>query len=195
MESASETIVRDRCPTRVAVLGGAWLALLAGAGLNAGWLFSALMKAGVQFRQGPAAGIDSEETGRILAGVLAQPAFVVVFLVGMVIGPVSAWMLLRQARDLGPAGRHRRVAAWMLLAAAALGVGQLTLARTIAERAVARTEALVSGDAARATQARAALDQAHRASEAGYVAESALVAVGLMLAARPSRRAAAVPSA
>ena len=188
MPDSGHTRRSHRCPTLVAFLAGAWLALLVGSGLNAGWLFSALMKAGVQFRQGPATGIDSEETGRILAGVLAQPAFVAVFLFGLVAGPWSAWLLLRRARGVEHPGTHLRVAAFLLLAAAAIGAGQLVLARTIADRAVERTEALVSGDQARAAQARAALDGVHRVSEVAFSAQVFLVALGLLAVIRPASR-------
>jgi hypothetical protein len=175
----------SRCPTAVALLSSAWLALLLAAGLNAGWLFSTLIKAGVQFRQGPAVGIDSEETGRILAGILAQPGFVGVFLAGMLAGPACAWMLLRAARRTAGAGRATRLAALAMLAAAAIGAGQLVLARAIAERAVERTEALVSGDEVRATHAREALDRVHRASELAYGGQVVLVALGVLLAVWP----------
>jgi hypothetical protein len=178
----------DRCPMPVAWLCAAWLALLVGAGLNAGWLFSALMKAGVQFREGPAAGIGSDETGRILAGVLAQPAFVAVFLFGLLAGPICAWLLMRLARIPGPSAARMRWAALTLLAAASVGAGQLVLARAIADRAMDRTEALVSGDAERAASARASLDQVHRVSEAAFGAQVFLVALGSLLSARPRLR-------
>ena len=104
MADSGHTSRSHRCPTLVAFLAGAWLALLAGAGLNAGWLFGALMKAGVQFRQGPATGIDSEETGRMLAGVLAQPAFVAVFLFGMLAGSLVAQAVVTKVMKLSYAG-------------------------------------------------------------------------------------------
>jgi hypothetical protein len=78
------------------------------------------------------------------------------------------------------------VAAVGLLLAGAIGAGQLWLARTIADRALERTEALVSDDQARAAAARSALDSAHRGSEAIYAMQTGLVAASaLVLALRP----------
>ena len=74
----------------------------------------------------------------------------------------------------------------MLAIAGGLGVGQLWMARRIADRALERTEALVSDDQARAVAARSALDIAHRSSETAYAVQVGLVAVaGAMLARRP----------
>ena len=174
------------CPPLVAALLGAWLALLLGAGLNAGWLFSALMKAGLQFRSAQTAVLDSDETGRVMAGVLAQPAFLVVFMLGMAIGPCCAWLLMRHAKS-NPGHRRRLVLVSAMLAfAGGGGAGQLWMARRIADQALERTEALVSADQARALAARQALDVAHRASEGAYAVQVGLVAVaGAMLARRP----------
>jgi hypothetical protein len=70
--------------------------------------------------------------------------------------------------------------------AGAIGGAQLALARTIADHAVERTEALVSDDQPRAAAARSALDAAHRASEAAYAAQTLLVAAAaLILVPRP----------
>ena len=175
----------DRCPPAVAGLLGAWLALLVGAGLNAGWLFAALMRAGLQFREASNASLDSEETGRVMAGVLAQPAFVAVFLFGLVVGLSSAWMLLKR---VPPGSRPGRIvfAAALLASAGGLGAAQLWKARQIADLAVERTQALVSGDRPRADAVRAALDAAHRSSETVYAAQVGLVAVACVaLALRP----------
>jgi hypothetical protein len=168
------------------LLVGAWLSLLVAAGANAAWLFTALKRAGVQFASRDTRMLDAEETGRVLAGVLAQPAFLVVFILGLVAGPVCAWLLLGRARAGGAGSRRLRVAAAGLLLAGAIGAGQLWLARTIADRALERTEALVSDDQARAAAARSALDSAHRGSEAIYAMQTGLVAASaLVLALRP----------
>lgn len=175
-----------RCPPIVPALIGAWMALLVGAGLNAGWLFSALMKAGLQFRSGEIGALDSEETGRLMAGVLAQPAFLAVFVLGLMFGPLCGLVLVRRARGTGAPGRRMHWAAACLVVAGGVGAGQLWLARSIADRAVERTEALVSNDPIRASAARAALDSSHRWSEGAYVVQTALVAAAaLMLALRP----------
>lgn len=176
-----------RCAPIVPALIGAWMALLVGAGLNAGWLFSALMKAGLQFRSGEIGALDSEETGRLMAGVLAQPAFLAVFVLGLMVGPFCAWMLMRQARRAGGSGRRMRWAAVCLVVAGGIGAGQLWFARTIADRAVERTEALVSNDQARASAVRAALDSAHRASEGVYAVQTGLVAAAALILAPRSR--------
>ena len=175
------------CSPLVAALLGGWLALLLGAGLNAGWLFSALMRAGLQFRSAQAAALDSDETGRVLAGVLAQPAFLAVFVLGLVVGPFCAWLLMRQARATPIFRRRCVLAAAMLAVAGAAGAGQLWMARRIADRALERTEALVSGDQPRAASARAALDAAHRGSETGYALQVGLVAVASVILAWRSR--------
>lgn len=176
-----------RRPSIIPALLGAWMALLVGAGLNAGWLFSALMKAGLQFRSGQIGALDSEETGRLMAGVLAQPAFLAVFVLGLMVGPLCAWMLLRRARGAGAPGKRMRWAAACLVIAGGIGAGQLWLARTIADRAVERTEALVSNDQARASAARAALDSAHRASEGAYALQTGLVTAAALILALRSR--------
>lgn len=184
MQVDAPTSARDRCPPLVAALLGAWLALLVGAGLNAGWLFGALMRAGLQFREASNAALDSEETGRVMAGVLAQPAFLVVFVFGLVVGPSSAWMLLKR---VPPGSRPGRIvfAAALLATAGGLGAVQLWKSRQIADLAVQRTEALVSGDRARADAARATLDVAHRSSETAYAVQVGLVATaGVALALR-----------
>jgi hypothetical protein len=175
------------CPTSVAALLGAWLAMLLGAGLNAGWLFSALMKAGLQFRSAQTAVLDSDETGRVMAGVLAQPAFLVVFVLGLVIGPFCAWRLMRRAGANAACRRRFTLAAAMLAIAGGLGVGQLWMARRIADRALERTEALVSDDQARAVAARSALDIAHRSSETAYAVQVGLVAMACAVLARRPR--------
>lgn len=182
-----EIVGKARCPTPVAVMTGAWIALLVAGGANAAWLFSALKRAGVQFA-GEARVLDAEETGRVLAGVLAQPAFLLVFVFGMVCGPLCAWLLLRRARGLGGPARHLKLAAMCLLLASAAGAGQLVLARLIADRALERTGALVSGDSERAAQARARLDSAHALSERVYGAQTLLVAFGMILMVRPAER-------
>ncbi len=179
----SDADMHVRWPSIVPALIGAWLALLVGAGLNAGWLFSMLMKAGLQFRSGGIGALDSEETGRLMAGVLAQPAFLAVFVLGLMVGPLCAWMLVRRAKWYGGSGRRMRWAAACLAIAGGIGAGQLWLARTIADRAVVRTEALVSNDQARASSARAALDSAHRASEGAYALQTGLVAMAALLLA------------
>lgn len=186
MQADTQPIVRDRCPPIVAGLLGAWLALLVGAGLNAGWLFAALMRAGLQFREASNASLDSEETGRVMAGVLAQPAFVVVFIFGLVVGLSSAWMLLK---PVPRGGRPRRLvfAAALLAFAGGIGAAQLWKARQIADLAVERTEALVSGDRPRADAARAALDLAHRTSETAYAVQVGLVAVACVALALRGR--------
>jgi len=131
--SASPSVVRP--PFVAGLLIGGWLSLLVAGGANAAWLFMALKRAGVQFASSDTRMLDAEETGRVLAGVLAA---------------------------------------------------QLLLARTIADRALERTEALVSDDQPRATSARAALDSTHRASEAAYAVQTGLVALAaLILAPRP----------
>ena len=175
------------CPALVAAMIGAWLALLLAAGLNAGWLFSALMKAGLQFRSASSASLDSEETGRVMAGVLAQPGFVVVFLTGLVVGPLSALLLLRGVGPKRPGARRPVATAALLAFAGAVGLGQLWMARGIAELALERTEAMVSGDSARADMARAALDARHRNSETVYAAQVGMVAVAAVLLARRPR--------
>jgi hypothetical protein len=182
--SAAQTVARP--PFLAGLLIGGWLSLLIGAGANAGWLFMALKRAGVQFASRDTRMLDAEETGRVLAGVLAQPAFLAVFMLGMVVGPAGAWLLLRRARTGGPGARRLRWAAAGLVVAGAIGGAQLALARTIADHAVERTEALVSDDQPRAAAARSALDAAHRASEAAYAAQTLLVAAAaLILVPRP----------
>ena len=183
----SEIVGKARCPTPVAAMTGAWLALLVAGGANAAWLFSALKRAGVQFT-GEARVLDAEETGRVLAGVLAQPAFLLVFAFGLLCGPLCAWLLLRRARGLAGMARHLKLAATCLLLASAAGAGQLVLARVIADRALDRTEALVSGDSERAARARARLDSAHALSERVYGAQALLVAFGMILMVRPAER-------
>ena len=186
VQSEAPKPAQDRCPPLVAGLLGAWLALLVGAGLNAGWLFSALMRAGLQFRDASDSALDSEETGRVMAGVLAQPAFVAVFLFGLVVGLCCAWVLMKRS----PGGsRPRRLvfAAALLASAGGLGAAQLWKAREIADLAVERTAALVSGDRPRADAARAALDVAHRSSETTYAAQVGLVAMACVALARRSR--------
>lgn len=182
--SASPSVVRP--PFVAGLLIGGWLSLLLAGGANAAWLFMALKRAGVQFASSDTRMLDAEETGRVLAGVLAQPAFLVVFILGLVAGPASAWLLLKRSRVGGPGARRLRWAAAALLLAGAIGAAQLLLARTIADRALERTEALVSDDQPRATSARAALDSTHRASEAAYAVQTGLVALAaLILAPRP----------
>ena len=188
MGADSEIIGKARCPVPVAVLGGAWLALLVAGGANAAWLFSALRRASVQFASGDVRVLDAEETGRVLAGVLAQPAFLLVFSVGLLCGPLCAWMLLRRARSIGAHGRHLRLAAICLLVAGVAGAGQMVLARVIADRAIERTGALVSGQADRAEGARARLDVAHVWSERIYAGQGLLVALGMILMVRPAER-------
>lgn len=166
---------------------GAWLALMVAGGANAAWLFGALKRAGIQFASSDARMLDAEETGRVLAGVLAQPAFLLVFGVGLAFGPVTAWTLLRRAGGAGGAGRHLRRAAACLLLASAACAGQMVLARVIADRAIERTEALVSGDPTRATEVRGRLDSAHALSERIYGGQMVLVAAGLALMAWSGR--------
>lgn len=175
------------CPASVAALIGAWLALLLGAGLNAGWLFSALMKAGLQFRSASSGALDPEETGRVMAGVLAQPGFLVVFVLGLVVGPLCALLLLRGLDRKRPGSRWTLAAAALLLLAGGTGAAQLWMARDIAELALQRTEALVSGDRPRADAARAALDAQHRRSETTYAAQVGMVVVASVLLARRPR--------
>lgn len=185
MQTDTQPVARDRCPPLVAALLGAWFALLVGAGLNAGWLFAALMRAGLQFREASNAALDSEETGRVMAGVLAQPAFVAVFMFGLIVGLSCAWMLLKR---VPPGSRPGRVvfAAALLASAGGLGAVQLWKARQIADLAVERTQALVSGDRPRADAVRSALDVAHRSSETAYAVQVGLVAVACVaLALRP----------
>lgn len=188
MGTTEEIIGKDRCPTPVAAMASVWLALLIGAGVNAGWLFHALMRADVQFRGSGASSIDAAETGRILAGVLAQPAFVAVFVFGLLAGPLCAWLLLKQAQGLSRMAGHLRISAAALVLAGLAGAGQLLLARSIATRAEARTEALVSADISRATEARSALDRLHRWSERIYAGQSILVALGMTIMLKPAAR-------
>ncbi len=169
-------------------MASVWLALLIGAGVNAGWLFHALMRADVQFRGSGASSIDAAETGRILAGVLAQPAFVAVFVFGLLAGPLCAWLLLKQAQGLSRMAGHLRISAAALVLAGLAGAGQLLLARSIATRAEARTEALVSADISRATEARSELDRLHRWSERIYAGQSILVALGMTIMLKPAAR-------
>jgi hypothetical protein len=124
----------------------------------------------------------------VLAGILAQPAFLLVFGAGLVLGPIAAWLLLRMAREVGFAAPRLRSAAGCLLLASAAGAGQLVLARVIADRAIERTEALVSGESARAVEARSRLDAAHVWSERIYGGQTMLVMAGLILMAWPDRR-------
>lgn len=131
--SASPSVVRP--PFVAGLLIGGWLSLLVAGGANAAWLFMALKRAGVQFASSDTRMLDAEETGRVLAGVLAQPAFLVVFILGLVAGPASAWLLLKRSRVGGPGARRLRWAAAALLLAGAIGAAQLLLARTIADRA------------------------------------------------------------
>lgn len=194
MGSTEEIIGKDRCPTPVAAMASVWLALLVGAGVNAGWLFHALMRADVQFRGSGASSIDATETGRILAGVLAQPAFVAVFAFGLLAGPLCAWLLLKQAQGLSRMAGHLRISAAALVLAGLAGAGQLLLARSIAIRAEARTEALVSGDAPRAAESRSALDGLHRWSERIYAGQSILVALGMAIMLKPAARREVAPS-
>jgi hypothetical protein len=186
--TTEEIIGKDRCPTPVAAMASVWLALLIGAGVNAGWLFHALMRADVQFRGSGASSIDAAETGRILAGVLAQPAFVAVFVFGLLAGPLCAWLLLKQAQGLSRMAGHLRISAAALVLAGLAGAGQLLLARSIATRAEARTEALVSADISRATEARSELDRLHRWSERIYAGQSILVALGMTIMLKPAAR-------
>lgn len=188
MGTTEEIIGKDRCPTPVAAMASVWLALLIGAGVNAGWLFHALMRADVQFRGSGASSIDAAETGRILAGVLAQPAFVAVFVFGLLAGPLCAWLLLKQAQGLSRMAGHLRISAAALVLAGLAGAGQLLLARSIATRAEARTEALVSADISRATEARSELDRLHRWSERIYAGQSILVALGMTIMLKPAAR-------
>ena len=188
MGTTEEIIGKDRCPTPVAALSSVWLALLIGAGINAGWLFQALTKADVQFRGPGAATVDAAETGRILAGVLAQPAFVVVFVFGLLVGPLCAWLLMKQAHGLSRMAGHLRISAAAMVLAGVAGLGQLLLANSIAARAEARTEALVSGDSARAGQARGELDHLHRWSEQIYAGQAILVMLGMAVMLKPATR-------
>lgn len=185
--STEEIIGKDRCPTPVAAPATAWPAPLVGAGANAAWLFSALSGAEVQFRGAGLSSVDATETGRILAGVLAQPVFVTVFAFGLVAGPACALLLLRQGRGLRGMAGHLRVSAVALLLAGLLGGGQLVLARTIAGHAQ-RTEAIVSGDQVRATEARARLDAVHQWSERIYSGQFILVAMGMAVMLKPALR-------
>ena len=186
--STEEIIAKDRCPTPVAALATAWLMLLVGAGANAAWLFSALSGAEVQFRGAGLSSVDATETGRILAGVLAQPVFVTVFAFGLVAGPACALLLLRQGRGLQGMAGHLRVSAAALLLAGLLGGGQLVLARTISGHAQQRTEAIVSGDQARAAEARSRLDAVHHWSERIYSGQAILVAMGMAVMLKPALR-------
>jgi hypothetical protein len=179
----------------VAAMTGAWLALLVAGGANAAWLFLALKRAGVRFTSDPVRTLDAEETGRVLAGILAQPAFLLVFGAGMVLGPIIAWFLLRQARHAGPDRSRLRCAAAALMVAAAAGAGQMVLARVIADRAIERTEALVSGESDRASEARSRLDTVHVWSERIYGGQTLLVAAGLILLAWPGGRGNSAESA
>ncbi|MFM1830181.1 MAG: hypothetical protein RLZZ558_521 [Planctomycetota bacterium] len=174
------------CPTPVTVLVSIWGTLLVAAGLNAGWLFTVLIRADLAFREARAAVIDAPETGRIMAGVLAQPGFLGVFAFGMLAGPVAAWMLLRHAGRV-MATRRLRLGAVTLLMTAAIGVGQMVLARSIADHAVERTQAILSEDAERAAAARAELDRMHRRSERLYGLQGALLAASMLLVLPGSR--------
>jgi len=181
VSESSEDAMSVRCPFSASAMSGAWLALLVAGGANAAWLFGALKRAGIQFASSDARMLDAEETGRVLAGVLAQPAFLLVFGAGLVLGPAAAWVLLRHAGRVGVAGRHLRRAAACLLLASAAGAGQMVLARVIADRAIERTEALVSGDSARALEVRARLDSSHALSERIYGGQTLFVSIGLAL--------------
>lgn len=162
------------------------MALLLAAGANAGWLFFTLTKAGLQFRDAEKSALDSEETGRVMAGVLAQPGFLLVFAVGLMVGPICAWLLVRQARGLASLAGHLRVAAAALLLASSMGAGQMVLAKRLADLALDRTGALVSHDQARADQARGELDTLHNWSEKIYGGQIIFVALGMVLMARPA---------
>ncbi len=188
MGFSEEIIGKDRCPTPVAAMASVWLALLVGAGANAAWLFHTLMKADVQFRGAGASTVDAAETGRILAGVLAQPAFLVVFGFGLLAGPLCAWMLVRQSKELSAMAAHLRLAAILLLLAGLAGVPQLLLARRIAAQAVDRTEAMVSGDTAGADQARTRLDRLHGWSERVYAGQAIAVTLGMAVMLKPASR-------
>lgn len=183
-----EIIGRNRCPTPVAAMASVWLALIVGAGANAAWLFHALMKADVQFRGTGASTVDAPETGRILAGVLAQPAFLAVFGFGLLAGPLCAWMLVRQSKGLSAMAAHLRLAATLLLLAGLAGVPQLLLSRRIAAHAVDRTEALVSGETARADQARTRLDTLHAWSERVYAGQALAIMLSMAVMLRPASR-------
>lgn len=186
--TSEEIIGKDRCPTPVAALASVWLALLVAAGANAAWLFHALARADVQFRGSGVSAVDAEETGRILAGVLAQPAFVVVFGFGLLAGPLCSWMLLRQSRGLAAMAGHLRIAAAALLLAGVVGAGQLVLAKVITARAQERTQAIVSGDGAKAASARASLEAVHGWSERVYSGQALLVALSMAVMLRPALR-------
>lgn len=164
------------------------MALLLSAGANAGWLFFTLTRAGLQFRDADKSALDGAETGRVLAGVLAQPGFLLVFAFGLVVGPLCAWLLIRRARGLGSLSTSGRVTIAALLLASSVGVVQLVMARQLADVAIERTGALVSKDPMRAEQARGELDMLHRWSERLYGLQIVLVAVALGLLWRPGPR-------
>jgi hypothetical protein len=162
------------------------MALLLAAGANAGWLFFTLTKAGLQFRDAEKAALDSAETGRVMAGVLAQPGFLLVFAVGLIVGPICAWLLVRQSRGLSALAGHLRVAAAALLLASSMGAGQMVLAKRLADLAMERTGALVSHDQAKADQVRGELDRLHDWSEKIYGGQIIFVALGMVLMTRPT---------
>lgn len=165
------------------------MALLLAAGANAGWLFFTLTRAGLQFRDADRSALDGAETGRVLAGVLAQPGFLLVFAFGLVVGPLSAWLLARRARGLGALPIVGRVAIAALLVASSVGVAQMVMARRLADVAIERTGALVSKDPTRAEQARGELDTLHAWSERLYGLQIVLVAAAMGLLWRPAASA------
>ncbi|MBU6210412.1 MAG: hypothetical protein KGR22_10935, partial [Planctomycetes bacterium] len=114
------------------------------------------------------------------------PGFLLVFAVGLIVGPVCAWLLLRQARGLAMLAGHLRVAAAALLLASSLGAGQMVLAKHLADLAIERTGALVSHDQTRADQVRGELDRLHDWSEKIYGGQIIFVALGMVLMARPA---------
>lgn len=170
------------------------MSLLLAAGANAGWLFFTLTKAGLQFRDAEKSALDSEETGRVMAGVLAQPGFLTVFALGMLVGPVCAWLLVRRSRGLGTMGPRARVLVAALLLASSLGAAQMVMAKRLADLALDRTGALVSHNQNRADQARGDLDRLHGWSERIYAGQIMLVALGMALMAWDARPGLRSPS-
>lgn len=184
--TASEEIIgKNRCPTPVAAMASVWLALLAAAGANAAWVFHVLSRSEVRMEGTPASSLDASETGRILAGVIAQPGFLAVFGYGLVAGPACALLLLRQSRGLRSMAGHLRMGACSLLLAGLIGAGQMALALQIAGHSQRRTEALLSGDQTTAVEARGRLDGAHAWSERIYAGQSILVMLGMAVMLKP----------
>lgn len=172
----------------VGALVTVWLVLLIAAAGNALWLFKVLVNSGLQFREADKAALDSEETGRILAGLLAQPGFLLIFALGLLIGPFCAWLLMQQSKGLAAKATHLRFAAVLLLLASFFGGLQLILVRMLADHAVERTSALMSHDQSKADQAKASLDYVHHFGENFYIAECVCVVFAMLMIVRPGPR-------